>query len=237
MRAILKCRLEAMKLGSIPWKLRRRVQIMLRLPDRFLRDVRGVIHVGANDGRERHVYAKHGLRVLWVEPIPEVFAALKANIAAFPNQRAVRYLVTDADGVECELHVANNKGLSSSILDLKEHRAIWPDVTFSHTLKMRSTTLDSLIRDEGIDVNDYDALVMDTQGSELLVLKGARRALRRFRYVKTEVADFESYAGCCQVKDIESFLAACGYRESVRVKFAAHPDGGAYYDIVYRRAD
>lgn len=225
-----------MKLSSIPWKLRRRLQILLRLPDRFLRDVRGVIHVGANDGGERHVYAKHGLRVLWVEPIPEIFAKLEANIAGFPKQRAVQGLVTDTDGAECELHVADNHGLSSSILDFKEHRAIWPEVHLSHTLKMKTTTLDSLIRKEGIDVNDYDALVMDTQGSELLALRGARQALRRFKYVKAEVADFESYAECCQVKDIESFLAACGYRQSVRVKFAAHPEGGAYYDIVYRRA-
>lgn len=225
-----------MKLGSIPWKLRRRLQILLGLPDRFLREVRGVIHVGANDGGERHVYAKHGLRVLWVEPIPEVFARLQANIAGLPTQRAVQGLVTDTDGAECELHISDNHGLSSSILDFKEHRAIWPEVAVSHTLRMRTTTLDALLRREGIDVNDYGALVMDTQGSELLVLKGAREALRRFKYVKTEAADFESYAGCCQVKDIDSFMADCGYRPSVRVKFAAHPGGGAYYDIVYRRA-
>jgi hypothetical protein len=54
--------------------------------------------------------------------------------------------------------------------------------------------------------------------------------------VKAEVADFESYAGCCRLKDIESFMAARGFKETSRVKFAAHPGGGAYYDIVYRRA-
>lgn len=225
-----------MKLRDARWKLRRRLQKMLGEPDRFLRDVRGVIHVGANDGRERHAYARLGLRVLWVEPVPEVFARLEANIAGLPHQRAVRYLVTDADGAESELHVADNLGQSSSILEFRAHRDIWPEVSFSHTLKMKTTTLDTLIRNEGVDLDDYDALVMDTQGAELLVLKGARQSLGRFRYVKTEAADFESYAGGCLAQDLVAFLAPCGFRESVRVQFAAHPAGGGYYDIVFKRA-
>jgi FkbM family methyltransferase len=170
-----------MDIRSIPWRLRRRVQVLLKLPERFLRDVRGVIHVGANTGQERQLYAAHGLRVLWIEPIPEIFAALKTNIAGLSNQRAVQYLVTDADDVQCDLNIANNNGESSSILDLKEHRAIWPEVSFSRTIRMSTTTLDSLLSREGVDVNGYDALVMDTQGSELMVLRGGERSPARLQ--------------------------------------------------------
>ena len=41
-----------------------------------LSQCRGVIHVGANSGQERKVYARLGLDVLWIEPIPGVFAEL-----------------------------------------------------------------------------------------------------------------------------------------------------------------
>jgi FkbM family methyltransferase len=208
-------------------------------PDRnaFLRSAHGVVHVGANIGQERRLYARYDLDVLWIEPIPEVFAALRANIAGFPRQRALEYLVTDRDGAEYEFHVANNRGESSSILDLKEHRDVWPGVKFTNTIKLRSTTLASLLARERIDPANYDALVMDTQGSELLVLRGSEPVLASFRFIKTEVPDFEAYAGCAQLEDIEAFLTGRGFAELSRHRFASRAAGGHYYDVVYARSE
>ena len=61
----------------------------------FLTKVRGVIHVGANDGSERYVYAEYGLKVIWIEPIPEVFQQLVENIRSFPDQKAINALITN----------------------------------------------------------------------------------------------------------------------------------------------
>jgi FkbM family methyltransferase len=204
-------------------------------PNEFLRAVRGVVHVGANVGQERELYARHDLDVLWIEPIPEVFATLRDNLAGFPRQRAVQCLVTDRDGADYEFHVANNSGESSSILDMKEHKDVWPKVAFTHTLKLRSVTLPSLFEREGIDPAAYDALVMDTQGSELLVLQGAEPLLRQFKFIKTEVPDFEAYAGCARLADMEAFVRSHGYVERSRRLFASREAGGNYYDVVYER--
>jgi len=206
-------------------------------PNRFLRSVHGVIHVGANVGQERALYARYGLHVLWIEPIPEVFATLRANVAAFPKQRALQALVTDRDDHEYEFHVANNAGESSSILELKQHKDVWPKVAFTTSIKLRSVTLPELLAREGVDITRYDALVMDTQGSELLVLKGAESLLPRFAYIKTEVPDFEAYEGCAQLADLAAFLAVRGFAELVRNRFASRAAGGHYYDVVYRRAE
>jgi len=92
-----------------------------------------------------------------------------------------------------------------------------------------------LLEEEHIDYSEYDSLIMDTQGSELLVLKGAVSILKNFTYIKTEVPDFESYTGCCQLADIASFLTRHGYREFSRQKNAEKPNVGSYYDIVYKR--
>jgi len=204
-------------------------------PDRFLRKVSGVIHVGANTGQERELYAKFGLPVIWIEPIPEVFEKLKLNVANFPRQCALKCLVTDQDNVAYPFHIANNEGHSSSILELNLHKDIWPQVAYEKTITLKSKTLPSLLEDEHIDYSEYDSLIMDTQGSELLVLKGAVSILENFTYIKTEVPDFESYTSCCQLADIASFMASHGYREFSRQKNAERPNGGNYYDIVYKR--
>jgi len=209
--------------------------MLKRDPDRFLRKVSGVIHVGANAGQERVLYAKFGLRVIWIEPIPEVFERLKENIAEFSKQRAFKCLVTDQDNVAYPFHICNNDGHSSSILDLNLHKDIWPQVAYEKTITLRSKTLPSLLEEEQVDCSDYDSLIMDTQGSELLVLKGAVSILKNFTYIKTEVPDFESYTGCCQLADIASFLARHGYREFSRQKNAERANVGSYYDIVYKR--
>jgi len=204
--------------------------------ERFLRDVPGVIHIGANTGQERDEYRRFGLRVLWVEPIPRVFERLSANLRGYPDQRAVQCLVTDRDGAEYEFHVASNNGASSSILDLKLHQDIWPEVQFKETLKLTSVTLASLLQQQQIDPADYPALVMDTQGSELLVLQGGLPVLRHFDYVKTEVPDFESYAGCCQLAEVDAFMRGNGFAELHRDRFATRAQGGSYYDVLYKRS-
>ncbi|MCP9785019.1 FkbM family methyltransferase [Cyanobium sp. N5-Cardenillas] len=204
-------------------------------PDRFLMDVSGVVHVGANLGQERELYSTHGLRVVWVEPIPEVFTQLNYNICGFKSQRAFQALVTDVDDKQYEFHVANNDGASSSILELKQHRDIWPGVHYSTTLILKSITLASLFLREHLDASQYQALIMDTQGSELLVLRGSLPILNSFKYIKTEVPDFESYEGCCQLSGINEFMIEHGYKEFSRVKFASRAEGGNYFDVVYKR--
>jgi FkbM family methyltransferase len=220
---------------KIPHKASTLLHRLQRDPDRFLKRVPGVIHVGANQGQERDLYDRLGLRVVWIEPIPEVFAVLTRNIQDYPRQVAFQYLVTDRDDSEEMLNIANNEGASSSILKLKLHVEVWPDIAYERAIAMRSVTLTSLLKRESIDVANYPALVMDVQGSELLVLKGAVEILPAFRFIKTEVPDFEAYEGCCQLRDINSFLGERGFREFSRRRFATRRGGGNYYDIVYER--
>jgi FkbM family methyltransferase len=203
--------------------------------DAFLREVQGVIHVGANEGQERFVYDRLGLRVLWIEPIDDVYARLLDNIRRFPRQAAVKALVTDRDGVEYDFHISNNDGVSSSIMELKAHREIWPDVDYANSVSMRSVTLPTLMVGENLDIADYQALVMDTQGSELLVLQGAEPVVRQFEFIKVEVPDFESYTGCCQVQDMDGFMATHGFSKYRQRSFAGKEGVGRYFDIVYRR--
>lgn len=202
----------------------------------FLKEVSGVIHIGANIGQERFLYDEHGLEVVWVEPIPEVFEVLTENLADFEKQRAYQSLITDKDDEEYDFYIANNFGASSSILDFNLHSEIWPNVEYVRSMTLKSQTLYSFIEKEGIDLDTYEALIMDTQGSELLVLQGTGNLLDSFNFIQTEAPDFESYTGCCQLKELEDYLSVYGFRERSRNRFARlEGDRGSYYDIVFEK--
>lgn len=227
--------LEACMMSMVKTIARKVRSILKKDPDAFLEGVKGVIHVGANIGQERDRYHKYGLNVLWIEPIPAVFAQLRSNIQRYPEQLALQYLVADKNGVEREFHIASNMGASSSMLDFKHHKDLWPDVAYEDHITLCSFTLPAILEKECIDADQYNVLIIDTQGTELLVLKGAEALLKNFLYIKTEAPDFESYAGCCQVGEVSEFLNRHGFAEFSRTKFAGRKGFGNYYDIVYKR--
>jgi FkbM family methyltransferase len=202
--------------------------------DRFLNKVRGVIHVGANEGQERAGYARRGLHVLWVEPILEVFYRLTDNIRPYPLQIARNSLITDCDGAQYTFNISGNVGLSSSIFDLERHREMFPDVDFVDTIQLTSTTLDTLLDAPDLNRAAYDALVLDVQGAELLVLRGAQRTLMRTHYVKAEAADFASYKGGTSVDEIVTFMKERGFRMIKSHKFNEKAGVGSYFDLLFR---
>jgi FkbM family methyltransferase len=203
-------------------------------PDQFLQFCSTIVHVGANSGQERALYNQHGLTVFWIEPIPDVYEQLVRNIHPYPKQVAVRALLTDKAGEVVQLNIANNSGLSSSIFDLKLHKDMWPEIDFVDYVKIASETLDGLV-ERGVIPSLIDALVLDTRGSELLVLKGAQAVLRQASYVKVEAADFESYKGCATVEMIEEFLTKLSFGLIKKEAHIRHPSGGGYYDLYFKR--
>ena len=92
-----------------------------------------------------------------------------------------------------------------------------------------------MIAKENVDIGKYQALVIDTQGAELLVLKGAESIIQCFKYIKLEVADFESYSGNCTLEEINDFMKKHHFIEHSRTEFAQH-EVGSYFDITYKRS-
>ena len=65
------------------------------------------------------------------------------------------------------------------------------------------------------------------------MLKGCGALLKKFRYIKIEVSDFESYAGCPKPEEIENYLYQFGFKELRRETFAQKLGVGSYYNILY----
>jgi len=205
-----------------------------KYPDWLFSKIIGIIHIGANTGQEREIYAKYNLDVLWIEPILEVYKVLQLNLQKFPKEIAINALITDVDDKEYAFHIANNIGMSSSIFELEMHKDIWPKVKYIKTITLISKTLPSVLTEQNLNKGKYNMLILDTQGSEMLVLKRSTTILSQFKYLQVEVCDFESYKGCCTLKELELFLQQYHFKEIFRKRTATHPRGGQYFDIVYR---
>lgn len=200
-----------------------------------MRHISGLIHVGAHVGQECDLYAGYGLNVLWIEANPNIFQTLTKAVQHYAGQTALSYLVAEVDNKDCALRVGSNHGESSSILEFGAHKNIWPEVRFTGEISLKTFTLSSIVAREKVDMSRYEALVMNTQGSELLVLKGATEILSRFKFIKTVVADFELHKGCCTVKDLDDFLDDRGFKCVSKKPFMSKSGVGACYDIVYSR--
>ena len=203
--------------------------------DRFLKSCASIVHVGANSGQERTLYSYYDLEVIWIEPIWAVYEQLVSNIKPYPKQTAIQALLTDRARETVTLHIANNSGASSSIFDLALHKDIWPEVGYVDHVQMHTETLDRLLEGGAVRL-PVDAIILDTQGSELLVLKGAETLLHQATYVKVEASDFESYRGGATVETIEKFLKGFDFRVVQKKQFATHPSGGGYYDLLFKRS-
>ena len=207
------------------------------LPERYLEGGRGVIHIGANTGQERFEYARNGLKVAWVEPIPDIFAELESNLADLPDQTAYNCLIAGQDGTKYEFHISDNEGSSSSILEPNlQHAKTWEKVTYSRSIELESLSLPSFIRENAVDLALFDILVLDTEGSELLILKGATEILPHFRYIKCEAANFEVYSGSSPLSDLDAYMSKQGFRQTGRFILSRPAGGGRIFDVLYQQA-
>ncbi len=202
----------------------------------FLKGARGVIHVGASSGQERNLYKEMGLPVVWIEPIPDVFEQLQKNIAGYPDQRALNYLITDRYA-EYDFHISSNRGESSSIFDFEKHAEVWPDIDYVGSIRLQGRTLKNVIQLEDIDLARFDTLILDVQGAELLVLKGLGDYLDKFKYVRCEAQDIPFYKGGCLLADLDEFFAPRGFNrtETWQYQDKSKPEVSHLYEALYTK--
>jgi valyl-tRNA synthetase len=76
----------------------------------------------------------------------------------------------------------------------------------TETIKVKSSRIDTLIKENSINIQDYDFVNIDIQGAELLALKGFGDCLRSVKYIYTEVNTNFLYKDCALVSQIDEYL-------------------------------
>ena len=173
---------------------------------------RTAMHIGANTGQEFDAYRRFGFeQVTYVEPLPSAFQELERRIEGHAGHRAVQALCTASSGESVTLHVSNQQGLSSSVLELGNMTTLHPEIEYVEHLDLISTTVDAVVTTQ-LDGVGPELLILDTQGTEAEVLCGARKTLSGpTRFVFCEVSHQPLYENGCEEAEVTAFLKELGF--------------------------
>ena len=199
---------------------------------------RGVIHVGAHEGKEVGSYEDMGsTHVLYIEANPSVYERLQANIESRDNKRAkismLNRAVSDAPGT-LELHLASFDQ-SSSLLPMGLHREIYPQVQPSGRISVQASRLDDVMVEQGLALTDFNILNIDVQGAEAMVLRGAPEVLAHVEAVNVKINFAELYQGGAMIEDVEGIMQAAGFHR-VALSCPYHPTWGDALYVKQRTA-
>ena len=179
--------------------------------DRFGLPRSGIIHVGANNAGEARFYdAYDKVPVAFFEPIPAVYDRAVKATSRYPRQRVYHACCSDVDGASVTFNVSSNRGMSSSMFPLGRHGEIVPGVTYVENIEMKTSKVETLLlKDYRLD--DFNLAVIDTQGADLLVLKGLGRFLDYLDAINIEVSDTPLYEGGATFDEIYRYLNERGF--------------------------
>ena len=168
-----------------------------------MRQSRGILHIGAHEGQEAQTYSDLSKSVIWVEAIPFYFEKLQKNIARHPNQSAWNCLLASECTESRAFFTTSNNSESSSIYPLATNE-YWDGLKNSETIQLPSKRLDCLFTP--VELKDMDYWIVDVQGAEIDVLKGAGQLLSLCNYLQVEISQEEFYVGGAQFTDLRKFL-------------------------------
>lgn len=193
---------------------------------------RGVLHVGAHEGREAAHYRAWGMEpMVLMEANPDVYQRLLNTVEGLPGVIAIQRAITDQAGW-VDLHVASFDQ-SSSLLRMEKHSLVYPHIRPAGTVSVRASTLDDVIAELGVEPGAFALLHIDVQGAELRVLHGAEAVLAAVELVSVEVNFAELYRDGAEIEAIEGFLQARGFR---RVALSS-PYHSTWGDALYLRQE
>lgn len=188
--------------------------------------IKGVIQVGAHYGQELQDYIDMGADyIVLFEPCEAAFNELEKRINR-SDVTIVPYKLGCADfnGLVVMKTSPQNQGQSNSILEPAKHTEYYKDIRFTTTETIEVVRLD----DAEFDRSRVNMLVMDVQGAEGLVLKGAEETLKHIEVIYTEVNTEELYKDCILLHQLDDLLT-----DFKRVEIRLTRQG--WGDAIYKR--
>ena len=179
-----------------------------RISRTLIQQAKGVLHIGGHFGEEAGDYNALEKPVLWVEGVPEYFKVLVENINKFPRQRALNYFLSDSYEISVPFYVTNNEGSSSSLLKLNEKNP-FKGLEISDVLRVETFCLNEIVSLK--DIANYDHWIIDVQGAEMNVLKGASEYLKFAKTLVVECSTYELYSTQAHFHQIADFLHGFGF--------------------------
>jgi len=201
----------------------------------LIRDITGVIHIGAHHGQELETFVDMGVKnFIFFEPLVENYLKLNEHIREQDTEGLNIKTENVALGhreAEMTMYVETvNQSMSCSLLKPKVHLELYPDITFDSEVVVPQTFLDKYVDDNQIDMDMFNFINIDVQGYELEVFKGAMGTLTEIDCIYTEVNTAELYENCVKVDELDEFLGEFYGFERVETIFVRN---GTWGDALY----
>jgi FkbM family methyltransferase len=171
---------------------------------------KGIIHIGAHLMEERADYLRYGFRnTIWIEANPNIYEQIKERISN-TEEKVFQFAASDIDDQEIVFNITNN-GQSSSILELEKHSIYYPSIVVTDKISVKTRRMDTLIKNNHIDIHNYNFINIDVQGAELLVMKGFGELLNNIDFIYSEINTNSLYKNCSLVEEIDEYLLGYGF--------------------------
>jgi len=196
---------------------------------KFIKDVNGIIHIGAHDCEERIKYLSRFNEVtdddiIWIDALKHKVEEIQSKNSSI---RIYNECIGDKDDESVIFKVTNNFQ-SSSFLSLKEHLIEHPDIHEIAQIEMKTKTLKTFYDENNLKYDKYNFMALDIQGAELLALKGTAEILNTVDYIYIEVNTKELYESCALLPEIDEYLFSFGFSRD-NILMTEHGWGDAFY--------
>ena len=164
---------------------------------------KGVIHVGMWDFCEIFCYSKLvGNKVIGVEGDPVTYKYMSKPVADKWGILSFNECISDIDGEEKEFYLHRE---GSSFYQGQ------PEWNRTNGILVKTKTLSTLIEENQIDMNQYDFLNIDAEGSELDILKGFEKYLPYINVIDMETAFADKHISGCTHEILVEWLDERGF--------------------------
>ncbi|HEY9863066.1 MAG TPA: FkbM family methyltransferase, partial [Candidatus Obscuribacterales bacterium] len=189
---------------------------------------RGIILIGAYDGKTlKRLNLPNTVKTLLIDANPTAVERLQQNFADSPNVQVVQAAIANQNET-VTLHLTSLES-SSSILPWKQYGEIYPNIKEIQQLTLSSRTLDTVLEELNLSASDFNILILDIQGAELLALEGATQLLNNLDAIYTNVHYQELFEGGALAAEVNQFLTYYQF-ECVAEETPYHPAWGeAFY--------
>lgn len=190
--------------------------------------VRGIIHIGANDGKELAWYVTKNYRpILAFEPHPTAFEELRKH---YWNHALLWQLALGSENGTLKLYIPEDGDTEKS----SKYKAIptdgheWTEIPIKDTIEVPLVRFDTWVQRGGIDLSPFNVVVIDVQGMELEVLDGFGGYLSQFEFLIVECSRIPVYDGEASAQQVIDWLETKNFIPLTTVE--------EHDDIIFKRA-
>lgn len=174
------------------------------------KDIKNIVYIGAHDGSMAISFneAFPGCTFYLFEPVPETFSILKNNTKQYPNMNCFNYAIGATFG-----QVRMFKDDFSAASSILPYESVcmqeFPFLGKQTEISVKIRCLDDIVQTNNIP--GVDLMIIDTQGFEDEVLKGAEKILTRCKAIVCEMSLRHLYKDSSSFSSIYQTMCQHGF--------------------------